>query len=518
MKIQAIILCASLAASCLAQTPESTNAPAGTNAAAPSATNLTAAASAATNAPAAPAPITELSGTNGLVINFHDAPLGVVLDYLSAKAGYVVSTDEDIRQKITLESATPVNKQELDTLLNNVLSKNGFEVRIEGRLLYIKRTDSTGQEAPIIEGHDPDQIPQTDKVVTQIIRVNSLAPAQLIKDLEPLIPSTAKVQANDAGNAILMTATQRQIHHFAEIVHALDGSAIASVAVFPLRYADAKSVASELKEVFQSADSGVSRSRAFQQGAGRTRFNFGGGGGPFGGFGGGGGGGGDSAADKNPNNSAVFTSDDNLNAVVAAAPPEIMGAVSNVVGQLDEPVEDIQLVRVFRLVHADPAQIADELTTLFAPTGTDQNNRGPGFQFFRPPFFGGGGGGGANNQSDRMKRQSQVTAVADPRTSSVIVTASRTLMSEIEGVIASLDSTDAHASVVSSYDISSADPADIQAAMQQLFQTQNGRNANNSQNMSPLETRAQQNANTQTTTTTSSFGGSGGGFGATPGR
>ena len=118
-------------------------------------------------------------------------------------------------------------------------------------------------------------------MATFILPVHTLNPTQLIKDLDQLIPTGATVAANEAGNAIIMTARQKDIHRFSEIINALDGSSVADVGVFILKYADAKSVADELKEVFQSPDSTVARSDA------RTRFRgFGSGG--FPGFGGGG--------------------------------------------------------------------------------------------------------------------------------------------------------------------------------------------------------------------------------------
>ncbi len=487
MKIQALLLCASLAAVPFARAADPDP-------------------DASTNAPA---PANEMSGTNGIVLNFHDAPLNIVLDYLSEKAGYIVSSDEELRQKVTLESATPVSKAELSDVLNDMLAKNGYRATFNGRMLTIKRIGdaANSSDVPIFTGSDPANIPTVDTIRTQIMPVHSLDPQQLLKDLDQLIPNGAKTSSDEAGSAIIMTAHARDIHHFAEIIKALDGSAVASVAVFMLKYGDAKSVASELKEVFQSADSNVTRANRFNQGGGgRMRFNpFGGFGGP-GGFGGGGNGGNEN--EKNPNTEAVFTSDDQVNAVVAAAPPELMPTITNVIQQLDQPSDEITLVRVFHLRHADPTETADELTSLFSNTSnTDQNNRGMGFRFFGG-FRGGFGGGNNNDQSDRMKRQSQVTAVA----------ASKTLMEEIAGMIADLDRSDANKMIVTTYDISTADPIDVQSAMQALFQGTSSRTPNNNET-SPLELRAQNAANQQTGTAATSFGqnGAGGGGGGVGG-
>ena len=507
MKYPILILCASLAAIPFAQAAnDDTNAVAtATNTAPPTVgdTNTTA----------------ELGGTNGLILNFHEAPLGMVLDFLSQKAGYIIVSDEDMRQKITLESATPVSKDELRDLLNAVLSKSGYHATIDGRTLTIKsNSNASSSDIPVYDVSDPDKIPINDTVGTWVMGVHSLDPKQLITDLEQLIPPGAKISANEAGNAILMTAPGKDVHHFAEILKALDSSAVSSVAVFMLKYADAKSVASELKEVFQSPDSQVNRANRQTTQFGR----FGGGGGGFNPFGGGGGGGGETPASKNASTQAVFTSDDEMNAVIAAAPPELMPSVTNVIELLDQPTEDVTQIRIFHLRNADATETADELTTLFTPT--DQNNnsgRSAGFQFFRGPFGFPGGGGGGNSQSDRLKRQTTVTVVPDPRTSSVIVTASKALMAEIEGAIIELDKSDARKQRAYVIDISNADPEDINSAMQTLFAGQNHPTTSSSQNTSALISR-QQNANTQqSSTAATTFGqqsGGGGGGGVVGGR
>src|SRR5258708_875922 len=63
-------------------------------------------------------------------------------------------------------------------------------------------------------------------------------------------------------------------------------------------------------------------------------------------------------------------------------------------------------------------------------------------------FFGGGGGGGQGgfggaggasagsaSQSQRIKKRTQVTAVADQRTASVVVTATKDLIDQIQAVV-----------------------------------------------------------------------------------
>ena len=135
--------------------------------------------------------------------------------------------------------------------------------------------------------------------------------------------------------------------------------------------------------------------------------------------------------------------------------------------------------------------------------------------FMRGPFGGGRGRTTATgNDSDRAKKMGRVLAVPDPRTSSIIVMASKTLMPQIADMIAELDSDKGRKEVVGYYDLQNADPQDVQNALQDLFNRNTRMNNNNNQNTmlgqnNPLNKRMQQNSQTSGSTT-SGFGGSSG--------
>jgi len=398
----------------------------------------------------------------------------------------------------------PIGTNEIVDLLNEQLSKNNLTAVLEGRTLQIMDIDRAKSLAttPVRVAAGPNQVTNTDEIVTEILPMNTLNPAQLVKDLETLIPKNATVTANEAGSAIIMTAPGKDVHRISEIIAALDSSAVSDVEVFALKYADAKSVAAELKEVFQSADSDVTRAS--------TRNSFGGPGGPGGGGGmgpgfpgGGGAGGGSDDSTKNAQTHAVFVSDDQMNAIVASAPPDYMHTISNVIVDLDQPSQDITEIKVFRLKHADPSEIADELSNLFPSSNaaSDQNNRSMGFQF--NPFQ--QQTSGDSSQSTRMKRQSTVLAVADRRTESVVVTAYRDLMVDIKGMIAALDEGNQGMTHVTAINLESADPAAVQQTIAGLFLSTGS--SSSSQTTTALSARAQANNNSQSSSTSSTTSG-----------
>jgi general secretion pathway protein D len=235
-----------------------------------------------------------------------------------------------------------------------------------------------------------------------------------------------------------------------------------------------------------------------------------------GGFPGGGGGNG-----RNNNNNSgglqaatqvTAVADEYSNSLIILAPENYQQAISNLVSQLDVAVQDLTELRVFPLQNADPTEMAQVLTSLFpdeSASNANTGNRGAGF------LFRGGGRGNNNNgnESERAKKQSKVLAVADPRTSSVIVSASQNLMEQIGPMIQQLDASTAKKQHAYVYQLKNADTSDVQTVLQDLFETTNTRNSRSSQNSqqnNALQQRQTNAARNQGTTTSSSFGSSSG--------
>jgi type II secretory pathway component GspD/PulD (secretin) len=129
------------------------------------------------------------------------------------------------------------------------------------------------------------------------------------------------------------------------------------------------------------------------------------------------------------------------------------------------------------------------------------------------------GGGGGNNDSsanDRIKKATQVSAVADSRIQSVIVTAPKDLMDQIAGMMNDLDVPSTRDQQVFVFHMNNGDPQQAAQVLQTMFQSSGtSRNGSSSSQNSALMQRAQNNATTTTSSGSSSsgFGGSSGGRG-----
>jgi hypothetical protein len=477
--------------------------------------------------PAAPTVVVDNS-TNGMRLNFHGAPLNLVLDYLSDAAGFIINKETDVRGTVEVWSKEPLTKDEAVEVLNSVLKKNGCAVIRNGRILTIVAQDTAKtKDLPVVSGNDPDEVERGDEVVTQIIPVKYATVSQLVPNLELLLPTTATLSANESANSLILVATKTDIKRMLKIITALDTSiaSVSSIRVIPLKYADAKDTATLISSLFTSQGGAQGGNTA---GRGGLFSMLAGGGGPFGGggpggFGGrngggtggrsGGGGGGvaGAAAAK-----VVAVGDDRSNSLVISAPADLLATIETMVKEIDQEVDDVTELRVFRLVNADPSETADQLAQLFPdPTtsGTGSQNGASPFSFFRGGRTGRTGNTGTTvNSSDRAKKLGRVLAVPDPRTSSIIVTASKTLMPEIANMITELDSDKGRKEVVGYFDLRNADPQDVYNNLQELFQRNNVRQQNNNQNAlmgqnNPLNTRVKNAASSTSSGTTSGFGG-----------
>jgi type II secretory pathway component GspD/PulD (secretin) len=360
-------------------------------------------------------------GTNydELSLNFRNAPLELVLNYLSDAAGFIIVMDTQVKGNVSVISSHPMTRNEAVDLLNAVLNKNGYAAIRDGRTLTIlDKNDAKTRNIPVKTSNNPDSIPNNAEIVTQIIPIRFVEARQLVTDLSSFVSPQATIVANEAGNSIVVTDTQSNIRHLTEIIRAIDNSAEGEteIRVFHLIHASPTDVASELSQIFPT--SGTSSGQV------QSPFRFGGGGGGQGGGGGGGG-------------------------------------------------------------------------------------------FFARMMAANAAGSTGGSQNTRIQKQTQVVAVADPRTQSVIVTASKDLMREIAGMMEQLDVPSTRDQKVFVYHMDNGDPQQALTVLQNMFQnnstTSRSGTGSSSQN-SALQNRETQNATSggaggTTSTTSSGIGG-----------
>ena len=444
-----------------------------------------------------------------LTMNFEGVPLQSVLEYMSEAADLIILGETKVEGKVNILSKQPLNREEAVELLIVVLNENGYAaIRRGERMLKIVGKDKASiEDLPVRSGANPEDIPKNDLMVTQIIPIRFGNAGQLIENITELLPDYATISANAGSNAIILTDTQQSIHRIAEIVSALDTSisSISEIRVFPLVYADAKQLADVIKGLFQSSSSGSSRSsssRGSSSGiAEMMRARFGGGSSSSRSSGSSGrssrsGGSGSSAALAAASR-VVAISEERTNSLVVSAPSDVIPTIEQLVKEMDRTIEDVTEIQVFKLQNADAYEMAEVLTNLFSDKDEIENSRG-GYRFGSYGRSSSSSSrsrsGSSGNSSERMLQQKKVLAVADPRTNSVIVSATAELMKQIALMVERLDDNKAKQQKVYTYSLQNADVEGVSEILRNMFEQQNGnfnstRNRNSSNQQNPLDNR-----------------------------
>jgi len=220
---------------------------------------------------------------------------------------------------------------------------------------------------------------------------------------------------------------------------------------------------------------------------------------------------GSSTITPNAASNSLIVTDTNIN----------LKQVVSLVNALDTSSDTVSMTKIFELKNADPYEMATLITSLYGTStqngrGGGQNGQAPGgiaALFGGPGGFGGAGGfgpaggagpaggfggGGGGGRGGTGARTVPVTAVADPRTLSVIVTAAKEQMPDISEMIAQLDKASGRQQQAFTYTMENANVKQVETILKNLFPSSNSRTTTNNQ-ADPLATRATTNAQQNTT-------------------
>ena len=194
----------------------------------------------------------------------------------------------------------------------------------------------------------------------------------------------------------------------------------------------------------------------------------------------------------------VAISEERTNSLVVSAPSDIIPTIEQLVKEMDRTIEDVTELQVFKLKYADAYEMAEILTNLFSDKDEIENSRG-GYRF---GSWGRSSSSSSRSRSsrssdssERMLQQKKVVAVADPRTNSVIVSATAELMGQIALMVERLDDNKAKQQKVFTYSLEHADVEGVSEILRNMFEQQNGNfnstrsNRNNRDQENPLDNR-----------------------------
>ena len=386
--------------------------------------------------PAATQPVgPETRPSDAIRLNFKDAPLDLVLEHLSQVAGFVVVKEAPVDGRVTVLSMRAVTPEEAVTLLDTVLKANGFTAIQNGRTLRIVARDQAKKsDIPVHFGADPDAIESTDQLITQVIPIRNIDAVKLRDDLKPLIGVEADVTANAGSNSFIITDNSANVKRIAEIISTLDkreGTA-SEIRVIQLKNASASAAAKLVMSIFhpeepQQAQKGQPQAPPPPPREGKIPGN---------------------GVDQALHGGKVTAAaDDRTNTVVVAGPSDTVKVVEDMLRQLDANPAQVMTIKSFHLRVAEADTVAHLIVSIF------QSESGPA------QIHGAG----------ETPLHTRVSAAAEDRTNTVVVTAPSSVMTVIEGIIKDIEANPGGETGFKSFHLKYADATATATALTSVF-------------------------------------------------
>jgi general secretion pathway protein D len=290
-------------------------------------------------------------------LNFHDTPVDTVLEHLSQSAGFIVVREAPVQGRITVLSLQPITPAETVAMLDAVLRGNGLAAIQVGRTLRIvAREKAKKGNLPVHFGDDPAAVESSEELITQVIPLHNVDAVKLRQDLTPLIGTEADVAANAGANAIVMTDSSANVKRIVQIISILDRreGTTSEIKIIPLKNASAPAAARLVLSIFRVEEPKPQQGQPpppRPQHEGRLL---------------------GTGVDQALNGGKVTAgADERTNSVVVAAPAETLKAIEAMLKEIDENPATAATpgIKSFHLKMADAAAVAKALTAVFAPEG-----------------------------------------------------------------------------------------------------------------------------------------------------
>jgi general secretion pathway protein D len=169
--------------------------------------------------------------------------------------GYVI--DPKVQGTATVQTGAPIPREAVLPTLENVLRANGLAlVNANGIYRVLPIEDATRATGTIVSSPLRGNRPG---FAIRILPLKFASASDLQRVLEPYIPAGGGLQADATRNILIAAGTPQDLDGFAQLVATFDADWLAgmSYAIYPLKVETAKTLASELEDIFGEGGEGL---------------------------------------------------------------------------------------------------------------------------------------------------------------------------------------------------------------------------------------------------------------------
>ena len=197
------------------------------------------------------------TATGSLTLNLKDADIEAVIETVSQMTGRNFIVDPRVKAKVTVVSSEPMNDEQIYQLFLSILNVHGFAAIPGNNAIKIVPEVNAKQDAiPLLA---PRGRAEPDQYVTQVIKVENVAAAQLVPILRPLLPQQGHLAAMPEANVLIAAASSANIDRLIRIIQRVDLSGDDTFEVVRLQHAAAAEVVRILDALAQGESKGSQR-------------------------------------------------------------------------------------------------------------------------------------------------------------------------------------------------------------------------------------------------------------------
>ncbi len=398
-----------------------------------------------------------------ITMEFRGTEIGNILKFFAMATNWQIVPDPGLTGPVTIISPKQLTIDQAFQVLQSTLEVRGFVGQLEKRgettilkivplnvavqtTVQLKRPPTIGPDGKPIPGQPAmTSDDYKNQVITQVIPIENVDAGALSKDLATLINKGASIVGSAGSNALIITDTAHNVQRVSDLVELLDKAAGSNeTRRFPLKNADATEVTAMINNLFKQTLSRGRPSPAGQGGQpGQPQPQMGRDGQPI--------------PQAQERAAVVAVADTRSNSIYVVASVDNMRRVEQMISELDAPNTNATETVHIKVNFGDAIEIADTINTVLS-SATPGSSAGGGASFQQRVFGGGGGGGfggggfggggfggfGGGGQQQQRQQTVQSTnpfakVVANPRTNSLIVTATEVWMEKIEELLKELD-------------------------------------------------------------------------------
>lgn len=197
---------------------------------------------------------TVIQEDEGLSLNFRNVDIGQFIESVATITGKSFLIDRRVNGKITIIASQPISKNSLYDVMLSVLQFYGFTAIADGDIIKV---------VPFAEGVGLVQSYVDDErhgFITEIIKAESIAVAEIVKIVKPILTKQARITALGKSNSVMISDTQSSIERAKAMIKRIDTVEIRDYEIISLNNADAGEIIATVNAIFKANNPGLTLS------------------------------------------------------------------------------------------------------------------------------------------------------------------------------------------------------------------------------------------------------------------